>query len=56
VLISELGAVPINAGRNSGSAGLAEGEGDPDFGVGDAAKPASTSETKNKKIAIRMGT
>ena len=56
MLISELGAVPINAGRNSGSVEADEGEGDPGFGVCDDAKPASTSETKNKKTAIRMGT
>src|SRR5438067_1337032 len=56
VLINELGAVPINAGRNSGSVEPGDGEGDRDFGVWDETKPAPTSEATNKRIPTRMGT
>src|SRR5215831_20357355 len=45
VLISELGALPINAGRNSGSAGRGDGDGDPAFGVCDEATPAPSKVT-----------
>src|SRR5215467_6940126 len=48
VLISELGAVPINAGRNSGSIELGEGEGEPGFCAGDEANPTPTNKTTNK--------
>src|SRR6476620_9034095 len=34
VLISEFGAVPINAGRTSGSVGVGVGDGDDDPGFG----------------------
>src|SRR5437870_3792515 len=56
VLINELGAVPIKAGRNSGSVEPGDGEGDRDFGVCDEARPAPTSEATNKRIPTRMGT
>src|SRR5215831_7117826 len=40
VLISEFGAVPINAGLTSGRFGLGEADGDPGFDVCAEARPA----------------
>jgi hypothetical protein len=53
-LISEFGAVPINAGRTSGSAGRGDGEGDPDFGVCASARSALSNKPTKQKIPSRM--
>ena len=52
VLISEFGAVPIKAGRISGSFGPGEADGNPGFGVCAEARP-SNNPTK-QKIPSRM--
>jgi hypothetical protein len=54
VLISEFGAVPINAGRTSGSFGPGEGDGDPDFGVCAEARLALSNKPTRQKIPSRM--
>jgi hypothetical protein len=53
VLISEFGAVPINAGRTSGSFGVGDGDGDPGFGVCAETRPTLSKPTK-QKIRSRM--
>jgi hypothetical protein len=54
VLISEFGAVPINAGRSSGSVGFGVGDGDPGFGVCPEARPALSNKPTKQKIPSRM--
>src|SRR5215467_14227367 len=44
VLMSELGAVPISAGRNSGKVGGGDGDGEALFGVCDEATAALNSQ------------
>src|SRR6266516_5983567 len=54
VFISELGAVPINVGRNSGSVGFGDGDGDPGFGVSDDVRLTPSSKPITQKIPSRM--
>ena len=55
VLISEFGAVPINAGRISGNDGVGDGEGDAGFGVSaDARSAFSSNKPTQQKIPSRM--
>jgi len=54
VLIIEFGAVPISAGRTSGSAGVGDGVGDAFFSVCDDATPASSNKPTKQKIPSRM--
>jgi hypothetical protein len=54
VLINEFGAVPINAGLISGRFGVADGDGDPGFGVCPEARPQLTSKQRRQKIRSRM--
>jgi len=54
VLINEFGAVPINAGRTSGSVGRGDGDGDPGFGVCAETRPALSNKPTKQKIRSRM--
>jgi hypothetical protein len=54
VLISEFGAVPINAGRTSGSVGRGDGDGDPGFGVCANTRSALSNKPTKQKIRSRM--
>src|SRR5262249_6726644 len=54
VLMSELGAAPINAGRNSGKVSRGDGDGEALFGVWDEATPALKSQQITQKIPSRM--
>jgi hypothetical protein len=57
VLISEFGALPINAGRTSGSVGRGDGDGDRDPGFGvcaDARSALSSNKPTQQKIPSRM--
>jgi len=54
VLISEFGAVPINAGLISGSFGVDDGDGDPGFGVCPEARPEFSSKQRRQKIRSRI--
>jgi hypothetical protein len=54
VLISEFGAVPINAGRTSGSVGDGDGDGDPGFGVCAETRSALSNNPTKQKIRTRM--
>lgn len=55
VFISELGAVPTSAGRNSGSVDCGEGDGDLDFGVCGETEFAPSRKQKSQRSPIRMG-
>jgi len=52
--MSELGAVPISAGRNSGSVGRGDGDGEALFGACDETTPALNSKPTTQKIPSRM--
>jgi len=54
VLITEFGAVPINAGRTSGSFDAGEGDGDPGFGVCAEARSALSNKPTKRAIPSRM--
>ena len=58
MFISELGAVPIKAGRSSGSAGVGVGDGDRDdemgFGVCDKVTSTPSSKPIMQRIPSRM--
>ena len=54
VLISEFGAVPIKAGRISGSLGVGEGDGDPGFGVSAETTPELSNKPTKQNIQSRM--
>ena len=56
VFISELGAVPIKAGRNSGSVAFGDddGEGEAGFGVCDEVTSTPSSKPIMQRIPSRM--
>ena len=58
MFINEFGAVPINAGRTSGSVGVGDGDGDgdgdPGFGVCAEVRSALSNKPTKQKIRSRM--
>ncbi len=56
MFMSELGAVPIKAGRNSGSVGFGDGDrdGEAGFGVCDEVTSTPSSKPIMQKIPSRM--
>jgi len=54
VFMSALGAVPTNAGRNSGSVGRGDGDGEPGFAVCAETRAALSHNPIKQKIRSRM--
>jgi len=54
VFMSALGAVPTNAGRNSGSVGRGDGDGEPGFAVCAETRTALSHNPIKQKIRSRM--